>query len=192
MDNNTHSLVLSEPQQHVEVELAVELTKYIREKHTQEECIGFSAGFRKAFELLSSNAAPTQIEGELSECLNEAETHLTIPFEPEIALNWIRQAKALTPKVQQQEWVRVEDRTPIATEKGNWDGERSQLVLTIDEKGKHSIARVYEGCMDGHKFSEWYDERDFDIETPLYWMPLPDLYTTPYFNTPSPSASPDK
>jgi len=35
--------------------LADELTKYINEKHTQEECVGFSDGFELALQLAKNN-----------------------------------------------------------------------------------------------------------------------------------------
>ena len=37
--------------------LADELTKYIKEKHTQEECVGFSDGFELALQLATNNDA---------------------------------------------------------------------------------------------------------------------------------------
>ncbi len=43
-------------------ELARELSKYIKELHTQEECTGFIAGFEKAIELLSG---PIRLNTEL-------------------------------------------------------------------------------------------------------------------------------
>lgn len=68
-------------------------------------------------------------------------------------------------------WVRVEDGTPICYQTGDWDGKRSELVLCENSKGYH-VALVYEGVMDGAKFSDWFDKDDWSIETPFRWKPI--------------------
>jgi hypothetical protein len=72
-------------------------------------------------------------------------------------------------------WISVKDRLPICFGRGNWDGLRSDLVLTIDNKGDINIALVYNGFMDGSEFENWYTKNDYEVENEVtHWMPLPE------------------
>jgi hypothetical protein len=73
-------------------------------------------------------------------------------------------------------WKKIEVEKPIAFESGNWDGKRSNFVLTASKDGNYSIARMYEGFMDGSHFCDFYDERDYEVENVEYWMPIPELF----------------
>jgi hypothetical protein len=71
-----------------------------------------------------------------------------------------------------EKWVSVNDRTPHAWESGNWDGKRSDKVLCQDSKGEYHIAEVYEGTLDGSRFVNWYDSRDYEIDNVVKWKEI--------------------
>lgn len=77
----------------------------------------------------------------------------------------------------QSEWVIAEDENPICYESGDWDGKRSDFVLTEDSEGNYRVARMYEGFMDGSDFANWYDNDDNDLDqyTIVRWMNI-DMY----------------
>lgn len=60
----------------------------------------------------------------------------------------------------ESKWISVNERTPIATESGHWDGLRSEFVLAVNRDRNYVIARVYEGKMDGSHFLDWVDSND--------------------------------
>jgi hypothetical protein len=57
-------------------------------------------------------------------------------------------------------WILTKKETPPATEKGDWDGKRSELCVCQDIKGNYYIARVYEHDAG---IAEWYDGHDFSL-----------------------------
>lgn len=72
------------------------------------------------------------------------------------------------------EWVYTVKDTPYTYETGDWDGKRSNLVLAEDINGKHYLAHVYEGRMDGVHFIDWCDNHDYSINTEIYrWLRIP-------------------
>lgn len=75
-----------------------------------------------------------------------------------------------------QDWIPIEENLPICAETGSWDGKRSDYVLVKFQDGNWSKAILYSGFMDGHKFNDWYDERDYEIkEIITHWKPI-ELY----------------
>lgn len=73
------------------------------------------------------------------------------------------------------EWKYVKDQTPIAFETGDWDGNRSELVVAEDKFGFKYLARVYEGFIDGENFLNWVDDDDIMIDSEIIrWVSIPD------------------
>jgi hypothetical protein len=64
-------------------------------------------------------------------------------------------------------WVDAKLKKPIAYKIGHWDGKNSDQVLAEDKNGNRYLAHYCEGFMDGSKFEDWYDCRDFLIETEI-------------------------
>jgi hypothetical protein len=65
--------------------------------------------------------------------------------------------------LQSSEWVKVEDRLPLCYLSGVWDGLCSDNVIVEDKSGRHYIACLNEGILDGSKFQYWYESNDWDI-----------------------------
>ena len=65
--------------------------------------------------------------------------------------------------LQPSEWVKVEDRLPLCYLSGVWDGLCSDNVIVEDKSGRHYIACLNEGILDGSKFQYWYESNDWDI-----------------------------
>jgi hypothetical protein len=63
------------------------------------------------------------------------------------------------------EWISTNDRKPLAYMTGLFDGKKSDEIIAKDENGKQYLATYYEGTLDGSKFEDWYDNRDYDIKT---------------------------
>ena len=76
-------------------------------------------------------------------------------------------------------WTIIEKRKPIATQSGDWCGLKSDPLLVADKDGKHHIAVMYEGILDGKEFSNFYDENDYEIENVTHWMEIPRSPQTP-------------
>ena len=66
-----------------------------------------------------------------------------------------------------QKWVNAINNKPLAYKTGHWDGKNSDQVLAEDKNGNRYLAHYCEGFMDGSKFEDWYDCRDFLIETEI-------------------------
>ena len=71
-----------------------------------------------------------------------------------------------------QRWISVEDELPIWYESGDWDGLRSDFVLVKNKNGAWRKGRLYSGIMDGNKYSDWYDEYDFELDNITHWRPI--------------------
>jgi hypothetical protein len=69
-------------------------------------------------------------------------------------------------------WNRIEDKKPIAYEKGIWDGLRSDKLLVRTKSGEVRIAVMYAGFMDGSEFCEFYDDRDYDVKEITHWAEI--------------------
>jgi len=67
------------------------------------------------------------------------------------------------------EWISVEDRKLIATEKGEWDGLRSSQILVEDKDNVYDVAVKYEGTIDGSYFCDFYDRFDIEIKNVIIW-----------------------
>jgi hypothetical protein len=76
---------------------------------------------------------------------------------------------------QKNSWTRIEQRKPIATESGGWDGLKSEPVFVIDKEGKHHVAVMYEGNADNGYFYEFCDDRDFEVKNVTHWMEIPSV-----------------
>jgi hypothetical protein len=73
-------------------------------------------------------------------------------------------------------WISVEDRYPIALETGDWDGKRSDFVLTCSSSGVYHIARLYSGFLDGSDFNDWVNHTDdYILSRITHWQYLPEL-----------------
>lgn len=75
----------------------------------------------------------------------------------------------LQEKKSSEEWVNINDKTPIAYETGVWDGKRSDFVLVECKDEKYHVCKSYEGTMDGFKFLEFCDDRDFQVTNIIRW-----------------------
>lgn len=70
-------------------------------------------------------------------------------------------------------WHKIKNKKPAATEKGFWDGKRSDLILVSTLYEKIHIARMYEGILDGSEFCNFYDENnDAEIENVVQWTEI--------------------
>ena len=75
----------------------------------------------------------------------------------------------LQEKKSSEEWVNINDKTPIAYETGVCDGKRSDFVLVECKDEKYHVCKSYEGTMDGFKFLEFCDDRDFQVTNIIRW-----------------------
>jgi hypothetical protein len=66
-------------------------------------------------------------------------------------------------------WYKLEKKSPIATQSGCWDGLRTDKILLCTRGGNLHVAVMYEGILDGSKFRNFYDDRDFEINDVIYW-----------------------
>lgn len=110
---------------------------------------------------------PVVQDGDYRTLATKQEAYLYTPEEHAAA----QQALSKAEDTPHSGWISVEDRLPICYQTGDWDGKRSELVLCENSKGYH-IAVLYEGVMDGCKFSDWFDKDDCSIETPFKWKPI--------------------
>lgn len=69
-------------------------------------------------------------------------------------------------------WYKIENRKPIATESGCWDGLRSSKILVATRSRAIHIVEMYEGFLDGSDFCNFYDDRDFEIENVILWAEI--------------------
>lgn len=69
-------------------------------------------------------------------------------------------------------WKDIKKEKPIAYKKGDWDGLKSDKVLVSTGFGKYQVAEMYEGILDGSKFCDFYDDRDFEIKGVKYWSEI--------------------
>lgn len=69
-------------------------------------------------------------------------------------------------------WYKLENKKPLATESGCWDGLRSDMILVCIRSGKYYIAYMYEGILDGSEFCDFYSLDDFEIDNVLYWTEI--------------------
>jgi hypothetical protein len=79
-------------------------------------------------------------------------------------------------KVEEKEvdnWISVEDRKPIATKSGNWDGLKSESILVLTKESFHYEAVMYYGTLDGSYFCQFYSISDWEIDNVTHWQPLP-------------------
>jgi hypothetical protein len=74
--------------------------------------------------------------------------------------------------VKVDKWISVKDRLPTAYEAGEWDGLRSDFVLTKNKKGAAEVARVYTGILDGDKFAVWFTTDDYELEGVTQWREI--------------------
>lgn len=70
------------------------------------------------------------------------------------------------------EWISVKDRLPYAWESGDWDGLKTDLVLTFNDKGFAHVGLMYEGTMDGFKFNDWHNLADYEIKGVTHWAEI--------------------
>jgi hypothetical protein len=70
------------------------------------------------------------------------------------------------------EWVSAEEKTPICSEVGNWDGKRSEIVMVKTVEGEIITARLYSGFLDGKNFNEWAETRYSYIIHVFEWKPI--------------------
>ncbi len=77
-------------------------------------------------------------------------------------------------------WKYTDNELPLCYERGNWDGNKSDLVLAETIYGKQFLAECYEGQMDGSYFFDWYsvdtinkNDWSVDSQTVTRWMKIP-------------------
>lgn len=61
------------------------------------------------------------------------------------------------------DWLYTSEQLPVTYLTGNWDGKNSDQVLVEDINGKHYVAHLCTGHMDGSDFEDWYDSNDWLI-----------------------------
>lgn len=69
-------------------------------------------------------------------------------------------------------WHKLSEKKPIAFISGNFDGLKSEKVLVCTRSGRYYVAEMCEGILDGSKFCDFYDDRDFLIDYVLYWTEI--------------------
>jgi hypothetical protein len=74
------------------------------------------------------------------------------------------------------EWIKLSEKAPLAYITGCFDGKKSEKILVCTFGGKYHVVEMYEGILDGHKFRNFYDERDFEVEYVEFWAEI----NTPY------------
>lgn len=71
-------------------------------------------------------------------------------------------------------WILLDEENPLAWEKGEWDGNRTDFVLVATDKGKIEIARAYENIIGAIYSLDWYDKNGYDVKgTVTHWQKLP-------------------
>ncbi len=70
-------------------------------------------------------------------------------------------------------WIKCSDRMPISFISGDYDGLKSEQVITIDKGGNYHIAVVYQGFLDGNEFAYWYNNNDYEINDVVKWREIP-------------------
>lgn len=60
-------------------------------------------------------------------------------------------------------WISVDDEVPYCSISGNWDGLKSEPVLTKDKDGKYQVGVMYKGVLDGNKFADFYTLDDYEL-----------------------------
>lgn len=73
-------------------------------------------------------------------------------------------------------WNCIKTSRPLATERGCWDGLRSDKVLVCDMNRKYHVATMYEGSLDGVEFCDFYDESDYEIKNVAYWTEISNAF----------------
>lgn len=61
-------------------------------------------------------------------------------------------------------WIDIEKQKPLAWEKGEWDGDRTDFVLIATDKREILIARAYENFIGGIHTLDWVQKDDFDVK----------------------------
>ena len=118
------------------------------------------SNFKKANELLDSYIVNSK---HLAENAN---------FIDVVGINVAKKAIELASK---PDWIDAEKHKPLAYEKGNWDGLRTDYLLVRTASGKITIARAYIGFLDGSDFCDWYLQDDFSLnEEVTHFMKLPE------------------
>lgn len=69
-------------------------------------------------------------------------------------------------------WNKVENKKPIASESGCWDGLKSGEILVCTRNRKYHVAVMYHVKMDGTESFDFYDDRDFEIENVISWTEI--------------------
>ena len=72
----------------------------------------------------------------------------------------------------ENEWTDINKRKPLAFEKGDWDGLKSELILVKDILGQIFVATMYEGVLDGSEFCNFYTTNDFELINVQLWKPI--------------------
>jgi hypothetical protein len=88
------------------------------------------------------------------------------------AMGFIKGSSEGYEKGKVDKWISVKDRLPTAYEPGEWDGLRSDFVLTKNKKGHAEVARVYTGILDGDKFANWFTTDDYELEGVTQWREI--------------------
>jgi hypothetical protein len=84
----------------------------------------------------------------------------------------VEKAKEVKNKIKGK-WIDIEKQKPLAWEKGEWDGNRTDFVLIATDKQEILIARAYENFIGGIHTLDWYQKDDFDVKGNVtHWQKL--------------------
>ena len=75
----------------------------------------------------------------------------------------------------ENDWIDIEKQKPLAWEKGEWDGNRTDFVLIANDKSDIPIiARAYENTIGATYTLDWYEKNDYEIKGNVtHWKKLP-------------------
>lgn len=69
-------------------------------------------------------------------------------------------------------WRNTEFSKPLAYQTGHWDGKKSDTILIQDVHGNIYTGTYYEGFIDGSSFSDFYDDKDNEINDVVKYMEI--------------------
>lgn len=72
-------------------------------------------------------------------------------------------------------WKLFDSIKPMCTQRGDWDGKKSDKILIRDYKGEYKIATCYDVIINGYHCFDLYDDKDFEITSEvILWTYIPE------------------
>ncbi len=71
-------------------------------------------------------------------------------------------------------WINIEKDHPNCFQGGDFDGLKSNQILTFDKNFEIRICQCYKGVLDGSEFFDFYDQFDFEVKNVTHFMYLPE------------------